>query len=89
MLLLSHGHVLKKEFEQYVHFPLQDIDSSPLQWWQLQHHQHPLLAKFARKLYVLHLRGYSALVGKLCMKVRDLNQAEVNELIILAENWTI
>ena len=40
---------VEKELEQYVHYPLQDIESSPLQWWQLQHHQFPLLAKLARK----------------------------------------
>ena len=40
---------VEKELEQYLHYPLQDVEPSPLQWWQLQHHQFSLLAKLARK----------------------------------------
>ena len=40
---------VEKELEQYFHYPLQDVEPSPLQWWQLQHHQLSLLAKLARK----------------------------------------
>ena len=48
MLLLSHlPQRVEKELEQYLHYPLQYIESSPLQWWQLQHKQFPLLAKLA------------------------------------------
>ena len=36
---------VEKELQQYLHYPLQDVESSPLQWWQVQHHQFPLLAK--------------------------------------------
>ena len=51
---------VEKEFEQYLHYPLQDIESSPLQWWKLRtaerynlmvHRASPLLAKNAANVH--------------------------------------
>ena len=85
---------VEKELEQYVHYPLQDIESSPLQWWQLQHHQFPLLAKLARKYLcvcatsVPSERLFST-DGKIVHGRSQLKPDKVNELIFLAENLTI
>ena len=75
---------VEKELEQYLYYPLQYIESSPLQWWQLQHQQFPLLAKLARKYLFVQLvfrqRDCLALVGKLCMKDHNLNQIKLMSL---------
>ena len=51
---------VEKEFEQYLHYPLQDIESSPLQWWKLRtaerynlmvHGASPLSAKNAANVH--------------------------------------
>lgn len=85
---------VEKEFEQYLHYPLQDIESSPLQWWKLQHQQFPLLAKMARKYLcvcatsVPSERLFST-GGKIVNGRSRLKPDKVNELIFLAENLTI
>ena len=92
--LQSLSQHVEKELEQYVHCPLQDIESSPLQWWQLQHHKFPLLAKLARKyLWVCATSVPSERLfstgGKIVHGRSQLKSDKVNELIFLAENLTI
>ena len=85
---------VEKELEQYIHYPLQDIESSPLQWWQLQQHQFPLLAKLARKYLCVCATSVPSerlfsIGGKIVDGRSRLKPDKVNELIFLAENLTI
>ncbi len=81
----------EKEWESYVHCPLLDTESSPLEWWKLQHKQFPLLAKMVQKYLsacatsVPSERVFST-GGHVVHGRSRLKPEKVNKLIFLAEN---
>ena len=87
----SYSDVAKRELENYLLYPLSDVESSPLQWWQLHQKTYPGLSKLARKyLSVCATSVPSERIfstgGRVVHGRSRLKPDTVNELIFLAEN---
>ena len=83
--------MLQRELENYLLYPLSDVESSPLQWWQLHQKTYPGLSKLALKyLSVCATSVPSERIfstgGKVVHGRSRFKPDTVNELIFLAEN---
>ena len=86
-----YSDTAKRELENYLLYPLSDVESSPLQWWQLHQKSYPGLSKLALKyLSVCATSVPSERIfstgGKVVHGRSRLKPDTVNELIFLAEN---
>ena len=87
----SYADVAKREVENYLVYPLLDVESSPLQWWRIHQKTFQCLAKLALKyLSVCATSVPSEHIfstgGKVVHGRSRLKPKTVNELIFLAEN---
>jgi hypothetical protein len=89
---LSPSEQVAQEMDRYLHHPILDVESHPLEWWKAQEKQFPLLGRLARRYFCICAtsvpseRVFSA-GGNIVTSLRNsLKPDSVDKLVFLATN---